>query len=501
MIEKRNLRTTNENFQDLSCVSASTVVYFLYKGIAMPTKTSLPSSSLTAISPLDGRYQDRTKELQTCVSEYALIRTRFEIEATYLIILSEIGIIRKLTRQEKNRLENFSKEITVEVAEQVKDVEKETRHDVKAMEKVFRSLVKGTSLSDTVEMIHFGLTSEDINNISQRLMLQRASTLCLSHVSAILDELVKRGEKDKATPMLARTHGQAAVPTTLGKELIVFAQRLHRQISTLPSIPLTGKLNGAVGNYNALVFVYPKINWMRVSEMLLIKLSLISNLVTIQINQYDDMIEYFQAYKRINTILIDFSQDIWRYISDHWFVQVAKKGEVGSSTMPQKVNPIDFENAEGNLTIANTLFDGFSQKLGISRLQRDLSDSTTIRNMGSALAYSLLGYKSIETGLTRIMPNYKKLDEALHEDFSILTEGVQTFLRTTSVEDPYSLIKSLSRGKHITKQEWTTWIKSLPITSKEKSLLQHLSPTSYVGLAKEITEKAIKEIRSNKQLK
>lgn len=453
-------------------------------------------TELTAITPLDGRYRNKTEELSLLVSEYALIKTRFEIEAKYLIALSKAKIVRPLTKQEEKLLSSFYDRISLAEAENVKKIEEEVRHDVKSIERSFRNLVKGSSLENLVEMIHFGLTSEDINNLSYRLMLKRATQqITISYLENIVNELTVIIKKYRATPMLARTHGQSAVPTTLGKEIAVFALRLQKEISKLKKLPLTGKLNGAVGNFNALQVVFEKIDWITFSENFIKKLGLEPNLVTTQINPYDDVVEYLQTYQRINTILVDFNQDMWRYISDNWFTQIAKKGEVGSSTMPQKVNPIDFENSEGNIQIANSLIEGFARKLPISRLQRDLSDSTTIRNIGTILGYCLVGYKSILTGLSRVTPNEEQITQDLYADWSILTEGVQTILRKNNVSDPYSLIAGLTRGKKINKADWDTWVEKLPIENANKVALKKLSPSSYIGIAEKIADLTLKEIK------
>lgn len=456
---------------------------------------SLPYSELTAITPLDGRYRARIDELSTFVSEYGLIKNRLQIEATYLLALSDAGITRKFTTEEKKRLQTIGK-LAYEGIERVKEFEKQTRHDVKAMERTFRSLLERTSLEDQLEMIHFGLTSEDVNNIAYRLQLKDATEqIILPVLSELLNELMARASRYKAMPMLARTHGQPAVPTTVGKEFAVFAVRLAKQLSQLKQKKLTGKLTGAVGNFNALEYVYPDTNWITFSEKFISSFDLIPNLFTTQTNPYEDVIELLQIYQRINTILIDFNQDMWRYISDEWFVQEAKKGEVGSSTMPQKVNPIDFENSEGNLGIANALIEFLSRKLPISRLQRDLSDSTVLRNYGSLLGYSLIGYKSILTGLSRVNANESKITEALHNDWAILGEGVQTLLRKAKVNDPYSLISSLTRGVHVTPQRWEEWVKELPVDEKLKKQLKKLTPQTYIGLAEKLTDQAIVEIK------
>lgn len=459
----------------------------------------LPPTKLTAITTLDGRYGDRTQELRPLVSEYALIKTRVEVEAKYLIALSEVGVVRKLTQAEKKRLNSFGTDLTLDSAEEIKTIEEETRHDVKAMEKAFRKILSDTSLRDVTEMVHFGLTSEDVNNISYRLMLKRSTeNINIPIIDKFINELVARAEQHKATPMLARTHGQGAVPTTLGKEIVNFASRLNKETQKLKKQKLTGKLTGAVGNFNALKTAYPDIDWIAFSEKFAKSFELEPNLITTQINPYEDMVEYFQNYIRINNVLIDFDQDVWRYISDNWLVQEVKKGEVGSSTMPQKVNPIDFENSEGNLGLANAIFEFFSRKLPISRLQRDLSDSTVIRNIGTALAFSLVAYKSVTGGLSRVAPNLDELEKCLNKDWSILTEGAQTLLRRDGVEDPYSLMVQLTRGGHINGQEeWIKLVDNLEIEDYQKNNLKELTPQKYIGLAVELTEKAIAEIKSS----
>ena len=467
----------------------------------MPKNIKLKTENfeLNAITPLDGRYRSKTSQIAEYTSEYGLIKLRIEIETKYLAALSDAGIIRKLTVKEREYLLSFAENLTSEQVELVKEIERETRHDVKAVERALRKILVKTSMSDVIEMLHFGLTSWDINDSAYTLQLKRATeNAVLPKLEKILAELAVWAEKYKAVPMLARTHGQAAVPTTLGKEFAVFAVRLNKQIKELKQQKLTGKLNGAVGNYNALNLAYPNVDWIKFSEKFIKSLGLETNLYTTQINPYDDLAEYFQNYERINNILIGFAQDIWRYVSDNWLVQANIKGEVGSSAMPQKVNPIDFENAEGNLGMANALLEFMARKLPVSRLQRDLSDSTVLRNIGTVLGFSLVGYESLISGLLRIKPNLPEIEQDLNRDWSILTEGVQTILRKARVSDPYSLIAKLSRGKHIDQKHWQTWIKSLPIEQKYKRELERLTPSNYTGLAQKITEKAIREIRIKK---
>lgn len=461
----------------------------------------LPYSELSAITPLDGRYRSRVEELAPVVSEYALIKARMEVEILYLLALSDAGVTRKFTKEEKKKLLTIIEETDYKQVEKVKELEITTRHDVKAMERTLRIILEKTSLKDQIEMIHFGLTSEDVNNISYRLLLKRGTDILIPVLDQIIDELLARAKTYRETPMLARTHGQPAVPTTLGKEFAVFAIRLNKEVRDLEKQKLSGKITGAVGSFNALQYVYPDVDWIGFSEKFVASLGFTPNLYTTQTNPYEDVIAHLQTLHRIHSILIDFDQDVWRYISDNWFVQVAKKGEVGSSTMPQKVNPIDFENSEGNLGAANALIEFLSRKLPISRLQRDLSDSTSIRNYGTILGYALIGYKSILTGLGRIKPNEKKIKEELHNDWAILGEGVQTLLRKEQFDDPYSLISSLTRGERVDGDAWRSWVDQLDVTEAIKKQLYKLTPESYIGLAAKLTDRAIKEITSSRKKK
>jgi adenylosuccinate lyase len=455
---------------------------------------SVQLSTLTAISPLDGRYRNKVENLAPFASEMGLIKTRMEIEARYLIALSEVGLVRPLQHQERVVLINLGSELSLSQVERVKEIEDVTRHDVKAMERAFREFLTGTSLQDTTEMIHFGLTSEDVNNLSYRLMLWGAvHQVCIPAMDLIVDNLAQKANAYKDIPMLARTHGQPAVPTTIGKELANMAVRLNLQIRKLEGIELTGKLNGAVGNFNAHSFAAPEVDWIEFSNRFVKTLGLKPNLITTQINPYEDIIEVFQAVQRVNNVILDINQDFWRYISDEWFVQAAKKGEVGSSTMPQKVNPIDFENGEGNVQLSNSLLEGMCRKLAVSRLQRDLSDSTTIRNFGSALAYGLVAYSSTLAGLGKISPNLEMISKKLNKNWNILTEGVQTLLRRSGIEDPYSMVAGISKEK-IGAHEWKEWVNGLQISGELKAKLTELTPETYVGNAAKLTDIALEGI-------
>lgn len=455
-------------------------------------------SSLDAISPLDGRYWDDVAELSPFVSEGALIRTRIDIECRYLVAMSNASVIRPLTSKEERKLLTLSANLSGTDLSRVKEIENTTKHDVKAVERALRDILATTSLRDCIEMIHFGLTSEDINNISQRLMLKRAThNVCIPALQQLINSLAAIANRYKSTPMLARTHGQPAVPTTFGKEIVVFAIRIKKQFQLLIDINLTAKLNGAVGNYNAHALAAPNIDWFKFSTSFIKSLGLVPNLYTTQINPYEDIIELFQIYQRINGIVLDLDQDMWRYISDGWLTQEVKKGEIGSSTMPQKVNPIRFENSEGNVQVANSLIEGLTRKLAVSRLQRDLSDSTTLRNMGVILAHSLLSYKNATVGLAKVHANKKALLESLQEDWSILAEAIQTILRKDGVPNAYTEILKRSQGKKLSQRDFNDLIESLPIKKELKTTLHSLTPSFYIGLSKNLIERALKDTLSS----
>ena len=463
-------------------------------------KPEVPHSELTAISILDGRNRKDVAELSSYVSEFNIIRTRIEIEANYLIALSKAGVIRKLTSPEQDLLTSFADNLTLDDAQSIKKIEEETQHDVKAMERFFQTRLTGISLEDIVEAVHIGLTSEDDNNLTYRLILKRVTQdIFVPVLDTFVDELLRMAKATKSMPMLARTHGQAAVPTTVGKELIVFASRLNIEIRELAARQLCGKMTGAVGNLNALHEAYPNIDWIEFSQKFVSSFGLEPNLITTQINPYEDIIAFIQNYQRINGILLDFDQDMWRYISDDWFVQEVKEGEIGSSTMPQKVNPIRFENSEANLGKANALFEFMVRTLPVSRLQRHLADSTIMRDVGVPLGYSLLSYKNSAVGFSRLRPNETEISTHLNRDWSILSEAAQTIMRKSGVNDPYSLMAKLTRGKHIGKNEWINLIDQLPLGEVEKQSLRSLTPDTYIGEAVRLTELSIKEIISSRK--
>ena len=453
------------------------------------------SDDLMALSPLDGRYVAETESLREYFSEFALIRDRVRIETAYLIALSrDAHLIRNLTSAELDLVNTLSDSFSLDDAHQIKDLERITRHDVKAAENFLRLKLTPTTLSNLIEFLHFGLTSEDVNNIAQAVALRDSrDQVILPALDKILNQLADFIQKYKSTPMLARTHGQPAVPTTFGKEIAVFYARLKKQYAQLESHRFEAKLTGAVGNFNALVSAAPQINWSKFSQKFVQNFGLESNLVTTQILPYDNWIEYFNTLHLVNSILIDFAQDMWRYISDDYLKLKVVVSEVGSSTMPQKVNPIDFENAEGNLGVANALLEQYARKLPVSRLQRDLSDSTVRRTFGVALGHSLVAYASLAKALERVEANESAMRAELEAHWEIVAEGAQTILRAAGVSEAYNQLKSLARGKEITKETFNQWIENLSVEESVKQKLRALSPLTYIGLAEEIATLAFEE--------
>ncbi len=457
---------------------------------------------LNSISPIDGRYAKYTKPLEPYFSEAASMKYKTLMECEYLIALSETsGLgIRKFTEKEKTLLRDVYKNFSIKDAQIISDIElkgykqiKATNHDFKAIEYFTKDKLSVTSLKDSLEWVHFALTSEDSSNIAYALMLDESlHDVILPTMQEVVDKVGKLAKENKSIPMLARTHGQPASPTTMGKEFNIFYSRLNRQLEQLKKYRPQAKLNGATGNYNALTVAYPKTDWIKFSEKFIKQINKQRNsnlefsLLTTQIESSDSYVELFDAIRRFNTILIDFNQDVWRYISDGWIGQKMKEGEVGSSTMPHKINPWFLENSEGNLGMANAIFNFFGGKLPVSRLQRDLSNSTVLRNIGVAMGHSLIGYKYLTNQLGRIEINKEKVVADLSSHPEVVAEAIQTILRREGVKMPYEKLKKLTRGKQITLADIHTFIDSLDITDKVKKELKKITPENYIGLASKL---------------
>jgi adenylosuccinate lyase len=445
-------------------------------------------NSLTAISPIDGRYGNKTAVLRNIFSEYGLIRYRVIIEIRWLQKLAsmdEISEVPKLGQAALGKLEAIINDFSVADAEAIKKIEQTTNHDVKAVEYFLKEQFStDQELNAISEFLHFACTSEDINNLCHALMLRDANVeQIIPLTNSIISSLAKLAEKYARQPMLARTHGQAASPTTLGKEIAIFVHRLHRQQQQLQQISMYGKFNGAVGNFNAHLAAYPELDWMTVSQTFVQSLGLAWNPHTTQIESHDYMAEYFHALTRFNTILTDYCRDTWGYISLGYFRQKTVAGEIGSSTMPHKVNPIDFENAEGNLGISNALLNHLAEKLPISRWQRDLTDSTSIRNIGTGIAHAVIAWQSCLKGIQKLEVNLVPINADLDNTWEILAEAIQTVMRRYQVEKPYEKLKELTRGQAVTQQTMTAFILTLAIPEKEKQRLLELTPDSYTGNA------------------
>ena len=450
--------------------------------------------TLHLLSPLDGRYAETTAPLRDHFSEFAFLRDRVRVELNFLPALSKTGLVRPLSDSESAHLESVLENFSDADAELILEYERKTRHDVKAIEYFIQSKLQGTSLEDLIPWIHFGLTSEDTNSLGQAIALKESrDKVILPNIDALLSKLSDFALKYKSTPMLARTHGQFAVPTTLGKEFAVYIARLKKTRDEIASHKFEAKLTGAVGNFNALQAAAPNIDWISFSEEFVSSFGLEPNLLTTQILPYDNWVRYFDLVRLVNSILIDFAQDIWRYISDGYLKQAVVAGEVGSSTMPQKVNPIDFENAEGNLGIANSLFTHYAQKLTISRLQRDLSDSTVRRTFGTALGHSLLAWTNFQRGLKRIAPDEEKLKAELNAHWEVVSEGAQTILRAVGKPDAYESLKEQTRGRVLTEADYKAWCDAIDVDNVTREKLKTLSPETYLGLAVELAERVVKK--------
>ncbi|TFH69002.1 adenylosuccinate lyase [Gammaproteobacteria bacterium LSUCC0057] len=451
--------------------------------------TALPLSSLTALSPIDGRYADKTAALRAAFSEYGLIEKRVTVEIRWLQSLAAhpaIGELPPLSAAANDRLEQLLTEFDSADAERIKQIERTTNHDVKAVEYFIKEQFSGCAeLQAISEFVHFACTSEDINNLSHALMLQQGRAQLVQQLTALHEAIAALAVQYALVPMLSRTHGQTASPTTVGKELANVAYRLQRQLVQIAAVPLLGKINGAVGNYNAHLSAYPEVDWALHAEQFITSLGLTFNPYTTQIEPHDYIAELFDAMARCNTILIDFARDIWGYISLGYFKQKTIAGEIGSSTMPHKVNPIDFENAEGNLGIANAVLGHLGAKLPISRWQRDLTDSTVLRNMGVGFGYVAIACAALQKGIGKLELNAERLAADLDNSWEVLAEPIQTVMRRYAIPEPYEKLKALTRGNAISREVIAQFVATLEIPQPAKEYLLALTPASYVGNAAE----------------
>jgi adenylosuccinate lyase len=447
-------------------------------------------SPLTAISPIDGRYADKTQSLRPFFSEYGLLRARVEVELRWLHLLganADIAEVPKLSADAEDFINKLILNFSVDDAAEIKAIERETNHDVKAVEYfIKRKFEANDELNKISEFVHFACTSEDINNTSYGIMLKQArEEVILPQMDTIVGTLRKLAHDHADTPMLSRTHGQPASPTTLGKEIANVVQRLELQRTHVAAVLLFGKMNGAVGNYNAHLSAYPNVDWPMMAHAFVTGLGLRWNQYTTQIEPHDYMAELFQAMIRFNTVLLDFCRDIWSYISIGYFKQKTVKGEIGSSTMPHKVNPIDFENAEGNLGIANAMFDHLAIKLPVSRWQRDLTDSTVLRNLGVGFSHAILAYSSALKGISKLEANPNAMLADLDTNWEVLAEPIQTVMRRYGIENPYEKLKDLTRGQRVNEQIMSAFINNLDLPDEAKVQLRQLTPANYIGNAAE----------------
>ena len=436
---------------------------------------------LTAVSPIDGRYANKCEEFQDVFSEYGLIKRRVLVECTWLKALAADKRIKEctLTAAEKKTLDELSKGVSLEEAARVKEIEKTTNHDVKAIEYFLKEKVNS-------EFIHFACTSEDINNMSHALMLRDGKAVLRKAMDEVTDAISAMAKKYARVPMLAHTHGQPASPTTVGKELAVVASRLRRQAGEIDRLVMPAKMNGAVGNFNAHLSAYPDVDWEKLSKKVIESLGLRQNRLTTQIESHDGIAELFDAIQRWNSVLLDFDRDVWMYVSMGYFKQRTVKGEIGSSTMPHKVNPIDFENSEGNLGLANAVLGFMARKLAISRMQRDLTDSTTLRNMGVGFGYTLIAIRSTLKGLGKLELNEEKLLGDLDGNWEVLAEPIQTVMRKVGMDHPYERLKELTRGRRVNAGIMKDFVKALPLPKEDKARLLKLTPATYIGLAEKL---------------
>ena len=448
---------------------------------------------LLAISPIDGRYANKCTELQEIFSEFGLIKRRVLVECTWLEALcdnKQIKECKALNAKERAALRRIASDFSLDDARRIKEIEKTTNHDVKAVEYFLKEKVAKTSLNSRTEFIHFGCTSEDINNMSHALMLrdgQRVLRAAMDEMTATIAKMAKAYAK---VPMLAHTHGQPASPTTVGKELAVVSARLKRQAAEIDRLVMPAKMNGAVGNFNAHLSAYPDVDWEKLAKGVIESLGLRQNRLTTQIESHDGIAELFDALARWNSVLLDFDRDVWMYVSMGYFKQRTVKGEIGSSTMPHKVNPIDFENSEGNLGLANAVLGFMARKLAISRMQRDLTDSTTLRNMGVGFGYTLIAIRSTEKGLGKLELNEARLADDLDHNWEVLAEPIQTVMRKVGMDHPYERLKELTRGRRVTAEVMRDFVKALPLPKADKDRLLKMTPANYVGLAEKLAKLA-----------
>ncbi|MCL7940655.1 adenylosuccinate lyase [Halomonas sp. ATCH28] len=449
----------------------------------------MPLSALTALSPVDGRYAAKAESLREHFSEFGLIRARVIVEIRWLQRLAEhpqITEVPRLSAEATAFLEALVRDFSLEDAERIKTIERTTNHDVKAVEYFIKERIAGQpELHAVTEFVHFACTSEDINNLSHGVMLTDGLKSLLPVMHRVADEVARLAFDHAAQPMLSRTHGQTASPTTLGKEMANVAYRLRRQLAQIEAVEVLGKINGAVGNYNAHLATYPEVDWEANARTFVEGLGLTFNPYTTQIEPHDYIAELFDAVCRFNTILIDFDRDVWGYISLGYFKQRTVEGEIGSSTMPHKVNPIDFENSEGNLGLSNAILGHLAQKLPISRWQRDLTDSTVLRNLGVGLAYGLIAYEASLKGIGKLEANPARIAEDLDASWEVLAEPIQTVMRRYSIEKPYEKLKELTRGKRIDQDGLKAFIDTLELPETVKEELKALSPATYIGNAEE----------------
>jgi adenylosuccinate lyase len=446
-------------------------------------------SQLSAISPIDGRYRSKVQELAPYFSEYGLFKYRVWVEIEYFIALSQLDLAQfpSISSTDTDFLQGLYINFSEADAQQIKDIEKTTNHDVKAVEYFIKEKLKGTKLEEYSEFVHFGLTSQDVNNTAIPFSLQLGiDEVIIPNIKNIQEKITAFAEQWKSIPLLSRTHGQAATPTTVGKEFAVFAERIRVQLDTLIETPISAKFGGATGAFNAHRLAFPQINWPEFGDKLVADLGLIRSYPTTQIDHYDQLAAVFDAMRRINVILMDFAKDIWQYVSMDFFKQKIVAGEVGSSAMPHKVNPIDFENAEGNLGIANALLDHLSNKLPISRLQRDLTDSTVLRNVGVPLSHILIALKSLDKGMGKLILNEKAIHADLDRNWAVTAEAIQTILRREKIEGAYELLKDLTRTNDgINAESIATFVTKLDVSNAVKIEISNITPFNYLGYAAE----------------